>query len=166
VILVTVGSQLPFDRLVAPVARWARARGRNDVVFQHGGGAVDLSGLEAHDFLSPAEADRLVAQAELVIAHVGMGTILSCLEHGTPVVAMPRRADLRETRNDHQLDTARHLGGRDGIFVATDEETLVGLLDRATELRAGARIGATASPELLGAIAGFIHRRGAGYSNS
>lgn len=165
-ILVTVGSQLPFDRLVGPVAAWARARGRRDLVFQHGGGAVDLSGFEAHDFLPPDETERLVAQAELVVAHVGMGTILACLEHGTPIVAMARRADLRETRNDHQLDTARHLGTRAGIFTAADGSELVSLLDRAAELRAGGRIGATASPELVGALSDFIHRRGPRYSKS
>lgn len=165
-IFVTVGSQLPFDRLVAPTVAWARSRGRRDVVFQHGGGAIDLEGFEAHAFLPPDRAERLISEAELVVGHVGMGTILSCLEHGTPIVAMPRRADLRETRNDHQLDTARQLGGRGGIFVATTDSELVELLDRAAELRAGARIGATASPDLIDALARFIHRPDSRYSKS
>lgn len=162
-ILVTVGSQLPFDRLVRAVADWARTRGITDIVFQHGGGSVDLSGFEAHDFLAPDEAERLLDRADLVVGHVGMGTILACLERGTPMIAMPRRADLRETRNDHQRATADHLAGRAGLFIADDEGGLAPLLDSAGELRAGARIGGAASPALIEALAGFIHgpaRRG------
>ncbi|MFM7052975.1 MAG: glycosyltransferase [Planctomycetota bacterium] len=156
-ILITVGSQLPFDRLVRPVADWARARGRTDLVFQHGGGEVDLAGFESHAFVGPAEADALVARAELVVSHVGMGTILSCLERGTPVVVMPRQAALRETRNDHQSDTARGLAGRAGVFVAWNEAELLALLDDAPRLAAGARIGGEASPALVAALSSFIH---------
>ncbi|MFZ9916398.1 MAG: glycosyltransferase [Phycisphaerales bacterium] len=155
-IFVTVGSQLPFDRLLLPVAQWARARGRTDIVFQHGGGAVDLAGFRAHAFVGPAEADSLLAQADVVVAHVGMGTVLTCLELGKPVIVMPRLAALHETRNDHQSDSARQLEGRAGFFVAWSEQELIALLDRAGELRGGSVISSEASPELIATLQGYI----------
>ena len=69
-ILVTVGTQLPFDRLVEPVARWARSRGVTDVYFQHGGTTVDLNGFESAAFLSPEQSAKLLDQADVVVAHV------------------------------------------------------------------------------------------------
>jgi UDP-N-acetylglucosamine transferase subunit ALG13 len=156
VILVTVGSQLPFDRLVGPVAEWARARGRTDLVFQDGNGAVRLDGFERLGFTSADEIGALVAKADVVVSHVGMGTILTCLELGKPLVAMPRTVALAETRNDHQFATARRFESRAGIFIAWKESEIPALLDRAAELSAGARIAPVASPELIAALRGFI----------
>lgn len=156
-ILVTVGSQLPFDRLVAPVAAWARARGVQDIFFQHGGGAVDLAGFESAAFVSPDEAARLFDRARIVVGHVGMGTILGCLERGKPIVVMPRTAALGETRNDHQVAGARRFEGRPGIFVAWEPEAIAALLDRAESLAAAERIDTHAQPQLLAAVRAFVH---------
>jgi len=157
VILVTVGSQLPFDRLIAPVAAWARARGVKDIYFQHGGTAVDLSGFVHAAFVPPDEAARLFDRATAVVAHVGMGTILGCLERGKPILVLPRKASLGETRNEHQSASARSLEGRPGFIVAWDERELPGLLDRLDSMHAGERISSDASPELLTAVRAFVH---------
>ncbi|MEL6714324.1 MAG: glycosyltransferase, partial [Planctomycetota bacterium] len=81
-ILVTVGSQLPFDRLVRTVEAWARAVGRADVVFQVGDGGHRPEGFEAAERLEPEAFDEAVAGAELVIGHAGTGTIMAALEAG------------------------------------------------------------------------------------
>lgn len=156
-ILVTVGSQLPFDRLVGPVAEWARRNGRSDIVFQDGDGTVALDGFRRVGFVGIEEINRLFAEADVVVSHVGMGTMLTCLELGKPLVAMPRTVARAETRNDHQFATARKFEGRAGIFVAWDESQLPELLDRAAEMAAGPRIASVASPELIAALRGFIH---------
>jgi len=155
-ILVTVGSQLPFDRMITPVVKWARERGVRDIYFQHGGTTVDLSGFEGADFVPPDEAARLFDRADAIVAHVGMGTILGCLERGKPIVVMPRKASLGETRNEHQSASARSLEGRAGFFVAWEPEELPALLDRLGELRGGERISSDASPALLSAIRDFV----------
>jgi len=158
VILVTVGTQLPFDRLVEPVARWARARGVTDVYFQHGGTVVDLNGFQSAAFLSPEEAAKLLDQADVVVAHVGMGTILGCLERGKPIVLLPRKASLGETRNEHQTASARSLEGREGVFIAWEANELDDILDRVDQLKGGERIGSDASPELIQTTRQFVKR--------
>ena len=155
-ILVSVGSQLPFDRLVGPVADWARARGVRDIFFQHGGTTVDLSGFDQAAFVPPNEASALFDRADVVVAHVGMGTILSCLERGKPILVLPRKASLGETRNEHQTASARSLESRAGFFVAWDETALPDMLDRLGCMKAGERIGSHASPRLISAIRDFV----------
>ena len=85
-----------------------------------------------------------------------MGTILSALHYGKPLLVMPRRAGLGEQRNDHQLATAARLLEMGKINVAFDEQELMHKLDRVDELAAGASIGPAASEELLAALRQFI----------
>jgi UDP-N-acetylglucosamine transferase subunit ALG13 len=58
--------------------------------------------------MSPEEYQRRFAEAELIVGHAGMGTIIAALELGKPLLMLPRLASLRESRNDNQVGTARH----------------------------------------------------------
>jgi UDP-N-acetylglucosamine transferase subunit ALG13 len=58
--------------------------------------------------MSPEEYQRRFADAELIIGHAGMGTIIAALELGKPLLMLPRLAAFRESRNDNQVGTARH----------------------------------------------------------
>ena len=69
-----------------------------------------------------------------VVAHAGMGTIISATEIGKQVVVMPRRADLNEHRNDHQLATAERLKHISGLEVAHDCQALTQYLDQSLDL--------------------------------
>ena len=155
-IFVTVGSQLPFDRMTAAVAAWARARGHSDVFLQTGETAVDLAGFRSKPMLDAREIAAMFDQATLVVAHAGTGTMIECMLRGTPVIVMPRSAALHETRNDHQFATARKFAARAGVFVAWDEKELPALLDRAQSLAGGAAIKPHADESLLSALRAFV----------
>ena len=85
--------------------------------------------IESQSFISPAECRQRIREADVVVAHAGMGTILSALELGTPVLIMPRRAELGEHRNDHQLATARWFAETGKVSVAFDELDMARRLD-------------------------------------
>lgn len=155
-IFVTVGAQMPFDRLVKAVDDWARLRERADVFAQIGPTEWRPEYIEWTRFLPPADFASKVQDATAVVAHAGMGSILTALKHAKPILVMPRRGDLRETRNDHQLATARRLAGMGGVAVAFDEEQLADRLDRVDQLEASHRIGDFASEELLRTVRSFI----------
>jgi hypothetical protein len=70
---------------------------------------------------------------------------------------MPRRGDLRETRNDHQVATALRFREQGRIAVALDENELRVKLDELKALTAAERLGATASPELIERVRSFIN---------
>jgi UDP-N-acetylglucosamine transferase subunit ALG13 len=156
VIFVTVGEQLPFDRLVRAVDAWARERGRRDVFAQIGDGEYVPSGVEWARFLEPADFRERLAAASMIVAHAGMGSILTALELEKPILILPRRAALREQRNDHQLATAERLGERGLVHVALDEQELQRRLDQLDALCAAPRISRRASEELLTAVREFV----------
>jgi UDP-N-acetylglucosamine transferase subunit ALG13 len=43
-------------------------------------------------FTSNEEIDRLYEDTRVVVCHAGVGSILTTLEHGKPVIAVPRRS--------------------------------------------------------------------------
>lgn len=75
-------------------------------------------------FTSPADWNSQFKNADLVISHAGMGTILKSLDHGKPLIVMPRRASHGEHRNEHQLATAGYLKGQLGLTVVENDKEL------------------------------------------
>lgn len=157
-IFLTVGTQIPFDRLVAAVDRWAGEEPGRPVFAQIGPTGLRPRHLAWRDFVSPAECGRLMREADLVVSHAGMGTILGALELGTPTLVMPRRAALGEHRNDHQLATARWFSQLGGVSVAFDETELLERLGDAGQRRAGSAgtIGEYAPDGFISALRAFI----------
>ncbi len=156
----TVGAQMPFDRLVHAVDAWAHARGRTDVLAQIGPSDSPPQHIRHVRFLAPAEFERAYDESSLVVAHAGTGSILAALERGRPIVVMPRRAAQRETRNDHQVATAKAFESLGRIPVAWNEDELGAVIDRALGLLGAADatrvVGRFASPELVSALRSFI----------
>jgi len=155
-IFVAVGTQLPFDRLVRTVDEWAGRSRRRDVLAQVGPTDYRAQHIETRPFLDPTEFRRCVEQAELTVSHAGMGTIITALELGKAVVVMPRRAQLLEHRNDHQIATARHFLTQGRIRVAFDESALTAELDNLQDARGSERISEYASRPLIDALTTFL----------
>lgn len=158
-IFVTVGYQMSFDRMISAVDEWAAAHPEAEVFAQIGPTEQKPRHLPYTEFMDPAEFVQRVRDSTVLVAHAGMGSILTALQYGKPIVVMPRRGDMQETRNDHQLATARKLADRPGIEVAMDEGGLAGALDRLQDLDAAPVLPATASPELIEHLKGFIAGR-------
>jgi UDP-N-acetylglucosamine transferase subunit ALG13 len=158
-IFVTVGTDMPFDRMVRVVDEWARANQRSDVFAQIGETDWKPAHIAYSKFLQPPEFTQRFASATTIVAHAGMGTILSALQWEKPILVMPRRASLGEQRNEHQLATASRLSGLGKINVAMDENELRSRLDRLGELQAREKIGVYANPALIAALREFIEKR-------
>lgn len=155
-IFVTVGAQMAFDRMVRAVDEWAQAAGRSDVFAQIGPTDYTPKHIEYVDFLEPPQFAERARAARVIVAHAGMGSIITALTLGKPILVMPRRGDLRETRNDHQLATAKRLGELGKVAVAMDEGELVERLGRLDELTAAGAIGPFAQDSLIWAVRGAV----------
>ena len=163
-IFVTVGTQLAFDRLVLAVDAWAAAHAGVEVFAQIGSGATPPVHMQYTEHLPPSRADELLAVAEVIVAHAGMGSVLKALGSARPIIIMPRRAALGEHRNDHQMATARWLEGRPGVRVAWNETEVSEQIDDRASITAGAPISPYANEELVrrlrDALLGFLNRTG------
>lgn len=155
-LFVTVGTDQPFDRLVKVVDAWARERDRRDVFAQIGHGGWRPEFIPHAEFLDPAEFKQRFATADCIIGHAGMGTILSALNGGKPILVMPKRASLGEHRNEHQLATAQRFKELGSVQVALNEAELVVKLNQLGQFARPEKIRAHASDSLISALRSFI----------
>lgn len=123
-IFVTVGSALPFDRLIQAMDAWAAGHPQTEVFAQIGAGAYVPQHMGYERMITPAEFRRRSESANTIVAHAGMGSVITASELGKPIVLLPRLASAREHTTDHQLHTAGWLTARPGIFVASSEADL------------------------------------------
>ncbi len=123
-IFVTVGEQLPFDRLLKTVDIWAYENNIAEVFAQTGKSKYQPDYIEYIDFLSPADFSDRFRTADHIIGHAGMGTIITAMEYGKPLLVMPRDAALGEHRNNHQLDTVKRFASSQLFDVVYNGEEL------------------------------------------
>ncbi|ROT96359.1 hypothetical protein EB809_16515 [Marinobacter sp. R17] len=128
-IFMTVGTQLAFDRLVRSLDAWVGPEQRYPAFAQIGRGEYLPEHISYDRYLDPEAYQKYLQAAQVVVGHCGIGTILSCNDQGIPVVVVPRRFDLGEHRNDHQIATARQVESRGLARVVYDESQLGAVLE-------------------------------------
>lgn len=129
-IFLTVGNNIPFNRLVRTVDDWAASNRRSDVVAQIGINGWCPRWIRYVTKLTPVDFDAYMNQANLVVSHAGIGTILAAQKKGKPLIVMPRSGDLKETRNNHQIATSHQFRNLNNLWVAKNEKELVSHLNR------------------------------------
>mgnify|MGYP005817213323 CR=1 FL=1 len=136
-IFVTVGSMYPFDRLIAAADAWAAANPGVAMLAQIGTGTPprNMRWGQRMDQDSFAETVR---DAEVVVAHAGMGTVITAGRFARPLVILPRHVALGEHATEHQVATADWLRGRPGIFVADTADDLGPCISEARAMNAEA----------------------------
>ena len=159
-IFVTVGSQLSFDRLTGAVDSWAAARPEAELFGQVGDTDNPPANFESVSTMTPEEYQLRFAEADLIVGHAGMGTIIAALESGKPLLMLPRLGRLKESRNDNQVGTARHFSGFGLFEVVASESEIPARMDHmlaklGTYQSASDRFGVADS--LIDAIREFVH---------
>lgn len=153
-IFVTTGTQLPFPRLISAMDALAPKLGE-EVIAQVGPDTQTRQHIEVHPSLPPSRFAELFGAARVVVAHAGIGSILSAKQMQRPIVLVPRKYALGEHRNDHQFATAREIEGRPGYYVAWETSALLGLL-RQTNLDVPEQRSGQASESLIQTLRAFI----------
>ncbi len=130
-ILVTVGSsQFPFDRLL----RWVeRIPNSEEVVVQYGCSTLRPGGVRCIDYVHMDELADLVGQARAVVTHGGIGSILLSLANRKTPIVVPRRKELRETVDDHQVESTRRFAQAGLVRMVQDADDLAAAVATAAE---------------------------------
>lgn len=153
-IFATIGTQAPFDRFIKIIDEMAPQLGE-EVVAQVYHCNFTPRNIKTVDFLPPDAFNELYKKARLIVAHAGMGTILSAMQQQKPIIIFPRIAALGEHRNEHQMATAKKFKELGSVYVAMSEEELKQLLLR-NDLHCLQKIGNSASEDLIKSIEDFI----------
>jgi len=125
-IFVTVGTHhQPFMRMLDALAPIAD----RDLVVQYGPGSAPAGAARAEAFMPFEEMLACYREAEQVITHAGVGSILCAIREGHTPLVVPRRHELGEHVDDHQAELSRALEERGSVVVAWETERLGQLLD-------------------------------------
>ncbi len=124
-IFLTVGTLFPFDRLVKAVdITIGKNNGYEKVFAQVGKTNYEPKNIEYTAMLESKDFDKKISDADYLISHAGIGSIMMALELNKPLLVMPRRRKFREHVNDHQVATARKFEELGHVLVAYTEEEL------------------------------------------
>jgi beta-1,4-N-acetylglucosaminyltransferase len=124
-ILITVGSVAPFDRLVMKADELAASGVISDVVAQIGNGAYVPK--NARWFRFEHGLTKHFKEAELVITHNGAGTIFELLALGKKTIAVPNP----DTIQMENIDIVKKLSGDGYIILCTDVQWLAEAVEEA-----------------------------------
>ncbi len=104
-ILVTLGTQdKSFKRLLDAIQKQIDKGNIVDrVVVQAGCTKFDSKDMEIFDLIPVDEFKKLTKEADLIITHGGVGSIMDGLKNGKKIIAAPRLQKYGEHVNDHQL---------------------------------------------------------------
>lgn len=157
-ILVTVGLQLPFARLIRAMDRLA-PKLADEVFAQIGETTVTPANMAYTHALNAEEFEANVIEADVIVSHAGVGSILAAQRNATPLVILPRKAALGEHRTDHQLDTVNAIDGRYGIIPISHESEIEPAIEQAKSIDRSRIRAAQASAGLRIKTQEFIERR-------
>jgi UDP-N-acetylglucosamine transferase subunit ALG13 len=140
VIFATVGTHgQPFTRFLDALAGLD-----DDVVVQYGHNAPPAGVREAVAFMPFDELNARMREADVVVTHAGVGSVLCAREAGHVPVVVPRLHRFGEHVDDHQLELVAALG-KDGHVIGVMD---ISELPAAVE-KAGRRADTTRAPKPL-----------------
>ena len=124
-ILVTCGTQKQsFQRLFSYIEQ---LKVDEDIIMQVGYNKIN-SQYPHYDFSSNFTND--LQQANLVITHGGVGSIMQALLLGKKVIVVPRLEKYHEHVSDHQLEISNKLAQEKYLYIAQDFTTLQNLVSQ------------------------------------
>lgn len=94
-----------------------------EVLWQVGGTDVTGLGITARNEVPGDELRRAIHEADLVVAHGGIGSALTALDAGHLPVLLPRRRDFGEHVDDHQVMICERLD-RQGVALGREVSAL------------------------------------------
>ena len=151
-IFVTIGSLVPFDRLIRVMDEIAPSMKGETFFAQIGDGAYEPKNMPFARLLPRREFVAKVTECKLIVAHAGMGSVISAMEIGRPIILLPRVLEWGEHTTDHQMATARWLQDKPGIHVCMDDADLAVTIKSAISSEATGKTMSRSAPE------GFVNK--------
>lgn len=129
-ILVMLGTQKnSFYRLLEEIQRCIDKNIINEkVIVQAGSTKFKSQNMEIFNLIPNEKLKKLIKEANTIITHGGVGSIVTCLKEGKKIIAVPRYHEYGEHVNDHQLQIVQTFDGQGFIKGALNVQDLPGLL--------------------------------------
>ena len=102
---------------------------KGEVIVQAGQTKYKSNYMEILDLIPNTKFNKLIKEADLVITHGGVGSIISALKHNKKVIAVPRLSRYGEHVNDHQLEIVEEFSRLGYIKSAINKRELTKALE-------------------------------------
>jgi len=158
VIFVVTGTQAPFDRLLSIIDKWAVSQNAYSIIAQTANSEINFKNMTCFSFMEPDIFNEYFNNADVIIGHAGIGTIIMALENKKKLVVFPRLVKYNEHRNDHQLHTASGFEKMGLINLAYNESDLLNYLNNIIDIPVKRKINKNAEKKLLEKISNFINQ--------
>ena len=122
-ILITVGTTIPFDELLCEADRLAGAGLLSEPIICQGGHST-YQMRHAEQFFARPSIKDLIAESSLVICHGGGATVLQLLMAGKPFVAFPNPRGAA----DHQTLFLKHISLMSDVSWSSDVSDMLQLI--------------------------------------
>lgn len=121
-ILVMLGTQNnSFSRLLKEIEKLIeKGTIKEEVIVQAGHTKYESNKMKIFDLIPKGKLEELQEKADLIITHGGVGSIVSSLEKGKKVIAIPRSHKYEEHVNDHQKEIVKKFT-KDGYIIGVFE---------------------------------------------
>lgn len=126
-IFVTVGThEQPFDRLVRQMDTLVEQGVISEpVMIQTGYSTYEPRHCQYSKLLSYADMQKYTREARIIITHGGPSSFLAALQVGKIPIVVPRKKDMGEHVNDHQVEFSNAVAkARSNIIVVEDMASL------------------------------------------
>ena len=132
-ILVTLGTNdESFERLLKAIDKEIeKGTIKDKVIVQAGCTKYESKNMEILDLVPREEFDKLIKECDLLITHGGVGSILTGINYGKKVIAVPRLAKYNEHGNDHQLQIVDNFSKKKYILAVKDMNKLGKTIEKA-----------------------------------
>ncbi len=136
-ILIALGTQdKPFTRLLKDVLNQIELGNiKEEVIAQAGCTKLDTDQIKIYDLLAVDQYEKFINQADLIITHGGVGTIVSSLKLNKKVIACARLSKYHEHTNDHQLEIIDNFKDEGYILAYNDGDDLAEVLNQAINFK-------------------------------
>ena len=116
-IFVILGTQdKPFTRLLEAIDRCDI---NERIVVQAGYTQYSSSKMEVFDYVGNQDFENYLKEADLIICHGGIGTIMQAVNFDKKIIAIPRLKEFHEHHNNHQKEVLDNFA-TEGYVLTTD----------------------------------------------
>ena len=155
-IFLVLGTQkFQLNRLLMQVDEYVSAGEiQTEICAQIGCSDYEPQNFKFFRFMETQAFETYMDEAELIITHGGVGTILSAIAKKKPVIVFPRLAKYKEHVDDHQVEMARTFEKKGYVLYCREEDSLPELIRQSASHAFRAYVSETEN--IVGIINDFI----------
>lgn len=134
-ILVLLGTQNnSFNRLLEEIEKNIKnGTIKEEVIVQAGYTKFETDKMKIIDLMSKEQLEKFQDEADLIITHGGVGSIISSIEKGKKVIAVPRMHEYGEHVNNHQKEIVKDFNDKGYIIGIEKVEELKQAIEKIKE---------------------------------